>query len=64
MYNIPRDRFEELNISIPSSEEQAMIARFFEENNNLITLHQREAEAWRNKKKALSQLLLTGIVRV
>ena len=44
-------------------DEQASIACYFDELDNLITLHQRELEAEQQKKKALMQLLLTGIVR-
>lgn len=45
-------------------QEQAKIAEYFENLDNLITLHQRELEEEKQKKKALAQLLLTGIVRV
>ena len=51
-------------ILCPSVEEQAKIANAIYSFDNLITLHQREAETWETKKKALAQLLLTGIVRV
>lgn len=44
--------------------EQAAIGRFFIKIDNLINLHQRELEAEQQKKKALMQLLLTGLVRV
>lgn len=44
--------------------EQAAIGRFFIHIDNLISLHQRELEATQQKKKALMQLLLTGLVRV
>ena len=44
--------------------EQAAIGRFFIKIDNLINLHQRELEAEQQKKKALLQLLLTGLVRV
>lgn len=50
---------------IPSSlDEQRQIAEAFDDLDSLITLHQRELEAEQQKKKALMQLLLTGLVRV
>lgn len=50
---------------IPNTiDEQAVIGTFFEQLDNLITLHQRKLEEEKKKKKALMQLLLTGIVRV
>ena len=53
-----------LEVTIPTIEEQKQIASFFHKVDNLITLHQRELEVEQQKKKALMQLLLTGIVRV
>ena len=62
---INKDEIGKCMISIaPSNEEQEQIGAFFEGLDNLITLHQRELQEWQNKKKALMQLLLTGIVRV
>ena len=49
---------------IPSLPEQEAIGRYFELLDNLITLHQRKCDEEKQKKKALMQLLLTGIVRV
>lgn len=57
-------KFADFDVSMPKYEEQKEIGTFFREIDNLITLHQRELEEWQNKKKALMQLLLTGIVRV
>lgn len=48
----------------PELTEQAAIGRYFIEIDNLINLLQRELEADQQKKKALMQLLLTGLVRV
>ncbi|HBM98549.1 MAG TPA: hypothetical protein DD413_03910 [Ruminococcus sp.] len=45
-------------------DEQKQIGTYFEQLDNLITLHQRKLEAYTQMKKALTQLLLTGIVRV
>ena len=50
-------------ISIPNQIEQAKVGEFFQQLDNLITLHQRKCDEEKQKKKALMQLLLTGIVR-
>lgn len=50
-------------IALPSYDEQVQIGEFFQRLNNLICLYEQELEAHRLHKKALSQLLLTGIVR-
>lgn len=55
---------EKINLSYPSHKEQLQISAFFRHIDTLITLHQRELEAEQQKKKALMQLLLTGLVRV
>ena len=50
---------------IPSTiDEQTAIGTYFEQFDNLITLHQRKVNAYTQMKKALTQLLLTGIVSV
>ena len=48
----------------PTMREQQTIGGFFQQLDNLITLHQRKLEEMKKQKKALMQLLLTGIVRV
>lgn len=53
-----------LMIDCPNYVEQKRIGDYFGQLDNLITLHQRELEAEQQKKKALMQLLLTGLVRV
>ena len=50
-------------IALPSHDEQVQIGEFFHRLNNLIGLYEQELEERRLHKKALSQLLLTGIVR-
>jgi len=50
-------------IDVPSIDEQVKIGEFFKQLDSLITLHQRKSEQEKQKKKALMQLLLTGIVR-
>ncbi|MGN1197579.1 MAG: restriction endonuclease subunit S [Acetatifactor sp.] len=53
-------------IEIPwtSFDEQKAIGDYIDTLDNLITLHQRKLEEMKKLKKALMQLLLTGIVRV
>ena len=51
-------------VACPSFEEQKLIGDYLRSLDNLITLHQREVELQQNKKKALMQLLLTGLVLV
>ena len=51
-------------ISLPNQIEQAKVGEFFQQLDDLITLHQRKLEEMKKQKKALMQLLLTGIVRV
>jgi type I restriction enzyme S subunit len=53
----------ELSVDFPSLKEQKAIGDFFRQLDNLITLHQRKCDEEKQKKKALMQLLLTGIVR-
>ena len=50
---------------IPYSKvEQHKIGEYFSSLDHLITLHQRKLDEMKKQKKALMQLLLTGIVRV
>ena len=55
--------YAEYTFLVPGFAEQKEIGNFLRQLDNLITLHQQEAEAWKTKKKTLAQLLLTGIVR-
>lgn len=48
----------------PSLGEQRQIAEAFDNIDSIITLHQRKCDEEKQKKEALAQLLLTGIVRV
>ena len=48
----------------PTMREQQTIGGFFQQLDHLITLHQRELAEVGKYKKALMQLLLTGLVRV
>lgn len=54
----------ELIVDFPSYNEQQIIGQYFANLDRLITLHQRKLEEMKRQKKALMQLLLTGIVRV
>ena len=55
----------EIEVAAPSDESEAQkIGTIFRSIDNLITLHQRKLEEMKRQKKALMQLLLTGIVRV
>lgn len=55
---------QEVTICYPGRDEQDKIVSFFSRLDGLITLHQRELEEYEKYKKALMQLLLTGLVRV
>ena len=54
----------EIDLLLPVKQEQVSIGNYFASLDNLITLHQRKCDEEKQKKKALMQLLLTGIVRV
>ena len=58
------DNIKNAEVKIPTTAEQIKIGGFFQYLDNLITLHQRKLEEMEKQKKALMQLLLTGIVRV
>ncbi len=55
----------EIEISLPSDEEERkQISSFFDQLDNLITLHQRKCEKIKYQRQVLQQYLLNGIVRV
>ena len=63
--SISKNAIKNTDISFPVDiTEQVAIGQYFIRLDNLITLHQRKLEEEKQKKKALMQLLLTGIVRV
>lgn len=62
--NISQTVLENLCLKIPNKSEQENIGLYFSNLDKLITLHQRKLEEMKRQKKALMQLLLTGIVRV
>ena len=61
---LPIGAIKDVEVPITSIAEQGKIGEYFADLDNLITLHQRKLEQEQQKKKALMQLLLTGIVRV
>lgn len=62
--SISYEEFLTLGFVYPSKAEQTAIARYLDKLSDLIVLHQRKLEEMKKQKKALMQLLLTGIVRV
>ena len=61
---LDEDFFLRESILVPSISEQQQIGLFFRSMDNLIKFHQQKLDKEKQKKKALMQLLLTGIVRV
>lgn len=64
MTNLVAEDFLKETIAVPSLNEQRKIGMFLNRVDDYITLHQRKLEEMKRQKKALMQLLLTGIVRV
>ena len=64
LLNIAVDDFFNARIVLPSYDEQLAIAKILTAADKEIDLLHRELEQEKKKKKALMQLLLTGIVRV
>lgn len=64
LLNIAVDDFFNSKILLPSPEEQTAIAEVLSTADREIELLQQDIEQEKQKKKALMQLLLTGIVRV
>lgn len=58
------DNIKNAEVKIPTTAEQIKIGGYFQQLDNLITLHQHKLEEMKKYKKSLMQLLLTGIVRV
>ena len=61
---IARDAVLKQEIVIPCLNEQTKIGEYFDNLDKMITLHQRELEETKKKKRGLAKLLLTGGVRV
>ena len=53
--NLYFEKLKNIEVSFPKKEEQKKIARFFEEIDNLITLHQRKCDELKNMKKYMLQ---------
>ena len=51
-YNISKNKVMEVEIPVPSLDEQSKVGRYFSNLDHLITLHQRELEKLKNLKKA------------
>jgi len=64
VYGLNKYNLAKIQISYPDKEEQKVIARLLVATDAKITLLDQELTQWQQKKKALMQLLLTGIVRV
>ena len=64
MTNLVTEDFLKETIAVPSLNEQRKIGMFLNRVDDYITLHQRKLDEMKKQKKALMQLLLTGIVRV
>lgn len=61
---INKDEIGKVSVMLPlSATEQQQIGTYFRNLDHLIILHQRKLEEMKKQKKALMQLLLTGIVR-
>lgn len=62
--SLSKEAINDTNVMVPKIDEQIIIGGFFTRIDALITLHQRKLDEMKKQKKALMQLLLTGIVRV
>ena len=54
-YNISKNKVMEVEIPVPSLEEQSKVGRYFSNLDNLITLHQRKCDELRKMKKFMLQ---------
>ena len=63
-YVLSKTQFENIIVLVPSMDEQMKIAEMLRSLDGLIKLHQRKLTEMIEYKNSLSQLLLTGIVRV
>ena len=64
-WNLKYPALSQIEIFVSKDEqEQAKIAKFFENLDNLITLHQRKLGEYTTYKRSLIQLVLTGIARI
>ena len=64
-YNLSKSDFVKQTITLPpTKEEQKAIFNVIMTSERAVSTYEKELEAWQQKKKALMQLLLTGLVRV
>lgn len=63
-YNVSKNKMMEIEIPVPSIDEQRQIGKCLHGIDKIIELHQCELEKMEEYKKSLMQMLLTGIVRV
>ena len=64
-WNLKFPALSEIEVMLPTDiSEQKSISTYLTTLDDLITLHQRKLDEEKQKKKALMQLLLTGIVRI
>ena len=61
---ITKEALSDFDLLLPNYNEQQQIGSFFEQLDNLITLHQQKRDKLLKQRKAMQQYLLTGIVRV
>lgn len=61
---LDEDFFLKETVLVPSISEQQQIGSYFRRMDDLIKIHKQKLDQEKQKKKALMQLLLTGIVRV
>ena len=57
-YNISKNKVMEVEIPIPSLDEQSRVGQYFKNLDTLITLHQRKCEQTKNLKKYMLQKML------
>jgi type I restriction enzyme S subunit len=57
-YNISKNKVMEIEIPLPSIREQQLLGRYFDNLDNLITLHQCKCEKLKDIKEALLDKLL------
>lgn len=62
--NLSAAIIKKLKIALPSIEEQREIVAVLNSKDTIIEKLEKELKQWKQKKKSLMQLLLTGIVRV
>ena len=64
IFGLNKENLAKIIVAYPSIEEQKAIARLCVLADNKIMLMEHDLYQWQQKKKALMQLLLTGLVRV